>query len=404
MRLEFNKKGKELILLYHPERIESETLLQQIKGGNTWVIKHCFTVSADRIRHCETEFDPIDETICFCIGSIGPEYTRIDPAVIRTTNTFYFANSVPLSEKMFIAYRNISILRKLDKVMNSDVYIGESVDKSATLPLSAFKDLIRQFPKTAELDHYANAKIAGIVKEYFGEAELYEMRFEKFLKKHSQGHRITIAKTDFSQQSKKIEFAQFKLMDRELHDLLDAAEGIDENTWQKRIHDIIRLLYPKYIAAFREVTIRGVDGYDKRPDFLLVDANGYVDILEIKKPSAQLLTKQSSHRNNYVPVKELAGAIQQIEKYVFCLNHWGDDGEKRLEKIFGDTLPEGLSLKIINPQGLLILGRSKNFNPQQKSDFELIKRQYKHVADIMSYDDLVARISNITLALEKAVL
>ena len=41
---------------------------------------------------------------------------------------------------------------------------------------------------------------------------------------------------------------------------------------------------PKYIAGIREVVIKGVDRHDKRPDFLLVDANGYIDILEIKKP------------------------------------------------------------------------------------------------------------------------
>ena len=54
---------------------------------------------------------------------------------------------------------------------------------------------------------------------------------------------------------------------------------------------------------------RGIDNYDKKPDFVLVDANGYIDILEIKKPDTQILTKQSSYRNNYVPVKNLSGSI-----------------------------------------------------------------------------------------------
>ena len=91
-------------------------------------------------------------------------------------------------------------------------------------------------------------------------------------------------------------------------------------------------LYPKYIAGVREVVIKGVDRHEKRPDFLLVDANGYIDILEIKKPNVQILTKQSSYRNNYVPVRELAGAIQQIEKYIYCLNVWGNGRRESTSK------------------------------------------------------------------------
>lgn len=34
-------------------------------------------------------------------------------------------------------------------------------------------------------------------------------------------------------------------------------------------------------------------------------------------------------------------------------------------------------------------------------DFELIRRQYKHIAEIMSYDDLLQRIDNIIAALDQ---
>ena len=49
------------------------------------------------------------------------------------------------------------------------------------------------------------------------------------------------------------------------------------------------------------------------------------------------------------------------------------------------------------------MGRSNQFNYQQKDDFELIKRQYKHIAEIMTYDDLVQRIENIMAALYKEI-
>ena len=39
----------------------------------------------------------------------------------------------------------------------------------------------------------------------------------------------------------------------------------------------------------------------------------------------------------------------------------------------------------------------------EKRDFELIKRQYKNVADIMTYDDLLSRLQNIIDALKKQI-
>lgn len=99
--------------------------------------------------------------------------------------------------------------------------------------------------------------------------------------------------------------------------MLDEVEYISETVWQQKIGNILQLLYPQYILCIRELGFKGVDGYDKRPDFILVDANGFIDVMEIKKPTTNILTKQAAYRNNYVPAREFAGAIQQIEKYIF---------------------------------------------------------------------------------------
>ena len=41
------------------------------------------------------------------------------------------------------------------------------------------------------------------------------------------------------------------------------------------------------------------------------------------------------------------------------------------------------------------MGRSNLLNKHQKEDFEVIRRKYKNVIDIMSYDDLIHRLENI---------
>ena len=172
-----------------------------------------------------------------------------------------------------------------------------------------------------------------------------------------------------------------------------------EKTWQPKIHNIIQMIYPQYILTVREIIIKGIDKNDKQPDFIMVDTNGYVDILEIKSPDVRILTKQASYRNNYVPVREFSGAVQQIEKYIYCLNTIEKNRIDLKEKLSA-KLPENINPEVLNPKGILLLGRSHDFNKQQRMDFELIKRQYKNIVDIMTYDDLLMRLENILASLK----
>lgn len=398
MSIRFIRQNSKLILILAPEGIEIQSVLDKLEKGEDWHISRCFSVSKKHLR----KEDPDENELYFCVGTVQAEYTHIDNEILRIDHDFYFSNDIKLDKRHFVAHRSISVLAKIDKVVDQDVYIGGK-HPDGCIPIDTFELLIKKFPKTAELDHYARARIATIVKEFFPKSEIHEIKYKQFLERRERTLANSFSPTIQTafQENVRIELWQFKSIRDNLVELLDRAQGVKEPDWQEQIHGLLRLLYPKYIAGVREIVIKGVDRHDKRPDFLLVDANGYIDILEIKMPSAQLLTKQSSYRNNYVPVRDLAGAIQQIEKYIYCLNAWGKDGEQNLQKQLADKLPSPVTPKVVNPQGILLLGRSKDFNHQQKTDFELIKRQYKHIAEIMTYDDLLQRIDNIIAALSQ---
>mgnify|MGYP000383250732 CR=1 FL=1 len=64
-------------------------------------------------------------------------------------------------------------------------------------------------------------------------------------------------------------------------------------------------------------------------------------------------------------------------------------------KEYKDKLPDGVKIKIVNPQGFIIMGRELGLSPSQTKDFEVIKRQYRHVLDIITYDDLLRRLQVI---------
>lgn len=120
------------------------------------------------------------------------------------------------------------------------------------------------------------------------------------------------------QKNLKIELDQFTKALSELKSLWNDT-GHSEKYWQTKICSILQFIYPKYILYKREMQFKGIDDYDKQTDFILVDANGFIDILEIKKPNIQISTKEASYRNNYVPVRNLSESVQQIEKIFILL-------------------------------------------------------------------------------------
>ena len=118
-------------------------------------------------------------------------------------------------------------------------------------------------------------------------------------------------------------------------------------------------------------------------------------MIEIKKPFDQKLVTSNCYRDNHVPMRELGGTIMQVEKYLYHFNRWGERGEQKLNEKFQPDLPEGLEVKIVNPSGMIIMGRDNNLSNDQKSDFEVIRRKYRNVVDIITYDDLLRRLNVI---------
>lgn len=119
--------------------------------------------------------------------------------------------------------------------------------------------------------------------------------------------------------------------------------------------------------------------YDKmlKVDIGLIDTSGYIDIIEIKKPTLESMVTSGKYRNNHAPIRELSSTIMQIEKYLYHLNRWGDVGEKRINDKFTSSLPSGMKISVINSSRIIIImGRDYNLSTRQKLDFEIIKRKY----------------------------
>ena len=133
----------------------------------------------------------------------------------------------------------------------------------------------------------------------------------------------------------------------------------------------------------------------------MVDSNGNTDIIEIKKPFENAIMTKGVYRDNFIPLRELSGTVMQVEKYVYYLNRWSEEGERQLTNTYKDALPEGFDIKITNPSGIIIMGRENNLSTEQKRDFEVVKRKYKNVVDIITYDSLIERLETTIKQMKK---
>lgn len=168
MSIDFIQKNQKLILILNLND-DFEYYLDLLAKDKLY-IKKCFKLKEKNL-YCK---DKEDNKLYFCIGTVKGEYIRLDKDVFQINNDFYFESGIELQKRYFVANRNISIISKVDKIVNEDVYIGGDKDKHGYIPVEIFKLLIKKFPTTTELDKYAEHRISSIIKEYFPIVEEYE--------------------------------------------------------------------------------------------------------------------------------------------------------------------------------------------------------------------------------------
>jgi ABC-type enterochelin transport system substrate-binding protein len=78
-------------------------------------------------------------------------------------------------------------------------------------------------------------------------------------------------------------------------------------------------------------------------------------------------------------------------------------GEKALNARYAAKLPPGMEIRISNPKAIIIVGRDQiggsKMTGSQLLDFEVIKRKYANMMDIITYDDLLRRLNHTIAAL-----
>lgn len=154
-----------------------------------------------------------------------------------------------------------------------------------------------------------------------------------------------------------------------------------ESFWQDWFERNKWILGSEYLAILDE---RKIDT-SNIADYLTKAFDGFLDVVEIKKPNGLRFWMESKDHDNYVPSADLIKAITQCQNYLYEVERESNSA-KFLERTNGT--------KIIKPRCLLVYGRSNNWNEAQQRAFRILNSSFNQIS-IMTYDHLLARAKNV---------
>lgn len=393
----FRLKDGKLLLFYEAEGWNNAKWLDdKLEQEGEVTLRRTFTFRKNALFNQPEDED--DNLRIFVMGEVAGGYIRINKDVLDLQHDLLIDSEIRLDVKLFVAHRDISVFSKIDELTNAQIAIGGNHESA--IPEVEFRRLLKEFPTSTELTHYARARIQRILKDYLEMSTDAEQKLATYFSR-SKPDRVVSSPPLI----KDYELHKFQYIRGELREMLKEAEAYEEKEWQRKIVQFLLLLFPKYIAVLENVHIKDFYANTKAKnryiDLMLVDADGNVDIAEIKKPFSNALVSYTTYRDNHTPRSELTGTIMQAEKYLFHLSKWGQAGEREIGRKRKSELPPDIELKITTPKAMVLLGRDDNFTKQQRFDFEIIRRKYANVIDIISYDDLLRRLDNIIAMLGK---
>lgn len=413
--IEFKAIGNKLHLIYRPHD-GTQWVYRKFKVGDDVTVKGTFRLMRQILVNddvdewtemdgWEPKTDPDEsdfdwggeDRMDFVIASAKGDYFWFNAEALPVGVSVLLYRQARPTWKWFCAERKTSILGVVAQLKMSRIVIGGP--EPDAIPVAEFEKLIAQFPTMHELKRYVVARISGVIREYTDA----EIDGEEQLRK-TVARRVKNTPKDLAAPFREADVRKFEYLLAHLKNMLTRPNEYKEAQWQSEIVKIICLLNPRYIEAFTGVRVKDFDSGSYRIlDILLLDASGNIDVVEIKQPFGEAMVTPRRYRKNHVPMRELSGAVIQVEKYLLHLTRWGQKGEKTLTERYASRLPIGFKIRVVNPSGLVIMGRDADMTPDQRGDFEVTRRHYKHIADIVTYDDLLRRLEAVLNKLRAAL-
>ena len=158
--------------------------------------------------------------------------------------------------------------------------------------------------------------------------------------------------------------------------LAEFKKMIDANVTEQMIHPFLRENYWIFGTFYIGKTNEPKIGFKNKGDFMLLKENGYVDLIELKRPGDAVFTKRGR------PSSETNDAISQMITYLH-----------KCDVFYHQHFME-LEINALKPQGFIIIGRRDNPSPDDGATIQAGPHRSMTEENLQIHN---AYLSNITL-------
>lgn len=137
-------------------------------------------------------------------------------------------------------------------------------------------------------------------------------------------------------------------------------------------------------SDFAQIIDERVIDTENIADYIMKSYDGFVDLVEIKKPNGLPFWTSTKDHGNYVPSADLTKAITQCLNYIYAIEL--EANSTKFTRRIGS--------RVIKPRCILIFGRSYDWNDEQREAYRILNAAYNQVS-ILTYDHISERAQNV---------
>ena len=214
----------------------------------------------------------------------------------------------------------------------------------------------------------------------FDENEFYTKKYINMISKYKIKEETKIA--DFSITRKKIA--------KNIRDELKCAlkNNSSENNLQKIMKIAIPIIWPNYIKIHEKKRISSSlnqKSYKNEPDFICIDINKNIDVIEIKNGNEIELLEKTEYRKDIFSVSnKVHRPASQLIHYIHQIKNIESNSLRKIIKNFDIE-----HINTLTTKGILILGGKRIISHVKINSWKMGIDQYKDIKNIYTYNDIV---------------
>lgn len=157
-----------------------------------------------------------------------------------------------------------------------------------------------------------------------------------------------------------------------------------KDSWQSWIYRNNWIMGIQYLPPIDNQRV----GFENIPDYLFPTIDGFIDVLEIKLPSHEVIRPDPSHPGSYAWSPETNKAIGQVVNYLYEMELNQLALQKKINRKYAERLDR--EVNVIKPRGFILIGREDDWNAETKEAFRKLNHTL-HGIEVITYTEIVRR-------------